>query len=162
MAKLLKAESGSAVPASEISSVSPPRARKVAVTNSEQSSEIKSGGNIIKFKYFTIAFPKGTEYKDGRILFCYDKSCRHEPKNISETIEDYFVKLEDKCILDHTCLGRVKSVIVDKWQHVIQPTANGFPRKIGHLLAEVGDGCVLGTGFTEVDLDKLPSSEKQA
>ena len=51
---------------------------------------------------------------------------------------------------------------MDKWQHVIQPTANGFPRKIGHFLAEVGDGCVLATDFTEVDLDKLPSSEKQA
>ena len=25
----------------------------------------------------------------------------------------------------------------------LQPTANGFPRKIGDILAEVGDGCVL-------------------
>ena len=95
VAKLLKAESGSAVPASEICSFSPPRVRKVAISNSEQSSEIKSGGNFIKFKNVTIAFPKGTEYEDGRILFCYDKSCRHEQKNMSENIEDYFVKLED-------------------------------------------------------------------
>ena len=159
-AKLLKAGSGSAVAGSEISSVSPPRARKVAVSNPEHSSEkIESGGRIIKYKNFTIEFPEGTEYEGGRILFCYDKSCRHEAKNICENIEDYFVKLDDKCSLDHTCLGRVKSVTKDKYKHVMQPTANGFPRAIGDFLAAIGDGCVLASGYTEVDLDKLPINQ---
>ena len=159
VAKLLKAGSGSAVAGSDISSVSPPRARKVAVSNPEHNSEKNCEGRIIKYKNFTIEFPEGTEYEGGRIIFCYDKSCRHEPKNISENIEDYFVKLEEKCILDHTCLGRVKSVIKDKYQHVMQPTANGYPKAVGDFLAEVGDGCVLATDYTEVDLDKLPSNQ---
>ena len=160
VAKLLKAGSGSAVAGSDISSVSPPRARKVAISNPEHSSEkIESGGRVIKYKNFTIEFPQGTEYEGGRILFCYETSCRHELKNISENIEDYFVKLEDKCILDHTCLGRVKSVNKDKYEHVMQPTANGFPKAIGDFLAAIGDGCVLASGYTEVDLDKLPSNQ---
>ena len=138
-AKLLKAGSGSTVAGSDISSVSPPRARKVAVSNPEHSSEkIESGGRIIKYKNFTIEFPEGTEYEGGRILFCYDKSCRHEAKNICENIEDYFVKLDDKCILDHTCLGRAKSVTKDKYKHVMQPTANVSQKQLVIFWQQLG------------------------
>ena len=50
-------------------------------------------------------------------------------------------------------------MIKNKYQHVMQPTANGFPKAISDFLAKVGDGCVLATDYTEVDLDKLPSNQ---
>ena len=49
----------------------------------------------------------------------------------------------------------MKCVTMDKWYHVLQPNA----KKDWRFFL---DGCVLATGFTQVDLDKLPSSENKA
>ena len=135
-AKLLKDGSGSAVSYSEGCSVSPPRARKVAAAKPEQDSQQSSGKRVFKFKTFDVAFPNATEHEGGRILFCFDKSCTHESKNrnVCESVEDYFLLMEDKCILDHNCLGRVKSLTLDKHEHMLKPAANGYPRRIGDLL----------------------------
>ena len=78
-------------------------------------------------------------------------SSLHEKQNFDESVEDYFLLMEDKCTMDHNCLGRVSSVAFDKVEYL---TPKG--RRLAELLAEAGDGCVVTSGFTEVDMDNLP------
>ena len=92
-----------------------------------------------------------------RFLFCFEKSCAYESVNSSENIEDYFDVIGVGCMVNHACLGRIRSVLPQKLEHILKPTANGYPNKIGEFLAEVGDACVVGSTFTEVDRDNLPS-----
>ena len=163
-AKLSRGESGSAVASKEISSVSPPRPRKVAVAKSVSSSEPSgSQGNgkerFIKFRNFDVAFNDGTENGGGRLLFCYESSCHHNSKNIFESVEDYFLPMEDECTLSHNCLGRVKCVALDMFEHLGK---SGHSVELGNLLAKAGDGCVVNSGYTEVDLDKLEREKSQA
>ena len=141
---------------------SPPRARKVAVSFSDKSSEQfvrreSSGERFIRYKTFDIAFRDGAKYDGGKILFCFETSCAHESVNSSENIEDYFDVIGAGCMVNHACLGRVRCVLPDKLEHVLKPTANGYPKKIGEYLAELGDACVVGSTFTKVDRDNLPS-----
>ena len=161
-AKHLKADSGSAVASSDSVSDSPPRARKVAVSFSDKSSEQfvrreSSGERFIRYKTFDIAFRDGAKYDGGKILFCFETSCAHESVNSSENIEDYFDVIGAGCMVNHACLGRVRCVLPDKMEHILKPTANGYPKKIGEFLAELGDACVVGSTFTKVDRDNLPS-----
>ena len=148
-----RSETGSAIPSSESSSISPPRARKVAAPSSGQN---KSEGRCIRYKHFDIAFNDGTEDGGGRIIFCSDKSCNHYKTNLSDNVEDYFLVMEDEYTLEHICLGRVKLVAVDKIKDLLIP---GNSRELEVLLAKAGDGCVVNAGFTVVDQDSL-SKEK--
>ena len=148
-AKHIRSETGSAIPSSESSSISPPRARKVAAPSSGQN---ESEGRYIRYKHFDIAFNDGTEDGGGRIIFCYDKSCHHYRTNLCENVEDYFLAMEDECTLQHNCLGRVKCVAADKIKHLLTP---GNSRELEVLLAKAGDGCVVHSGFTVVDRERL-------
>ena len=143
--KLFRSESGSAVPSSESSSTSPPRARKVAAPSSEQNVH---EGRYIRYKHFDIAFNDGTEDGGGRIIFCYDKSCNHCKNNLCENVKDYFLAKDDECTLGYNCLGRVKCVAADKVKHLV---ASGNSRDLEVLLARAGDGCVVNSGFTVVE-----------
>ena len=49
-------------------------------------------------------------------------------------------------------LGRVKCVAVDKIKHLLAP---GNSRELEVLLAKAGDGCVVHSGFTVVDRERL-------
>ena len=143
------------------SPVSPPRSRKVAVASTSEhsgSQEVSSSlgqdagkGRIVSFKNFDIAFNDGTEIGDGRMHFCYENTCHHNSNNSCENMEDYFLPMEDECTLEHNCLGRVKCVTLDMFEHL---GISGRSLDHGHLLAKAGDGCVVKTRFTEVDLDK--------
>ena len=157
-AKLARSGSGAAVPASECSSMSPPRARKVAASNPGPSLGELSGSNIWRYKHFDVAFNDGTEHGGGSMMFCYDKACHYhsERRNSCENVEDYFLIMEDACTLKHNCLGRVKCVASDKWEHLIK---SGRSRELGDLLAKEGDGCVMSSGFTEIDLNNLPAEK---
>ena len=166
-AKLSRGESGSAVASKEVSSVSPPRPRKVAksVSSSEPSGSQGAIGQgnekerFIRFRNFDVAFNDGTENGGGRLLFCYGSSCHHNSKNICESVEDYFLPMEDGCTLSHNCLGRVKCVALDMFEHLGK---SGHSMELGNLLAKAGDGCVVKSGYTEVDLDKLEREKSQA
>ena len=115
--KLARSESGSAVPSSESSSTSPPRARKVAAPSTGQDV---SDGRCIRYKHFDIAFNDGTEDGGGRIIICFEESCKHYKTNLCENVEDYFLAMEDECsTLEHNCLDRVKCVSADKIKHLL-------------------------------------------
>ena len=152
-AKLARSGSGAAVPASECSSVSPPRARKVAASKPGPSLGELSGGRIWRYKYFDVAFNDGTEHGGGSIMFCFDRSCHYhsENRNVCEKVEDYFIFMEDACTMEHNCLGRVMCVATDKLDHCFK---GGRSKELSDLLSKEGDGCVMATGFTEVDVDK--------
>ena len=116
-------------------------------------------GRYIRYKHFDIAFNDGTEDGGGRIIFCYDKSCNHYKNNLCENVEEYFLAKEDECTLGHNCLGRVKCVAVDKIKHLLTP---GKSRELEVLLAKAGDGCVVNSGFTVVDRDRLAKEKPSA
>ena len=109
-----------------------------------------------RYKHFDIAFNDGTENGGGRIIFCYDKSCKHYKNNLSDNVEDYFLAKEDECTLEHNCLGRVKCVAVDKIKHLLIP---GNSRELEVLLARAGNGCVVNSGFTVVDQDGVATEK---
>ena len=72
-AQLARSGSGSVVPASEGSSVSPPRARKVAVA--------QPPSRVYRYKYFDVAFNDGTKSGGGRMLFIFGVSSLNEKPN---------------------------------------------------------------------------------
>ena len=100
---------------------------------------------------FDIAFNDRTEDGGGRIIFCFDESCKHYKTNLCENVEDYFLAMEDECTLEHNCLGRVKCVAADKTKHLL---TSGNSREPKVLLAKAGDGCVVHSGFTVVDRER--------
>ena len=55
------------------------------------------------------------------------------------------------CTMEHNCLGRVMCVATDKLDHCFK---SGRSKELTDLLSKEGDGCVMATGFTEVDVDK--------
>ena len=112
------------------------------------SGQNVSEGRYIRYKHFDIAFNDGTEDGGGRIIFCFDESCKHYKTNYCENVEDYFLAMEDECTLEHNCLGRVKCVAADKVKHLV---TSGNSRDLEVLLARAGDGCVVNSGFTVVD-----------
>ena len=64
--------------------------------------------------------------------------------------------MENACTLKHNCLGRVICVASDKLEHWIN---NGTCIELCNLLAKEGDGCVVSSGFTEIDLNNLPAEK---
>ena len=72
---------------------------------------------------------------------------------------DYFLAMEDECTLEHNCLGRVKCVAADKVKHLV---TSGNSRELEVLLAKAGDGCVVNSGFTVVDRDRLAKEKPSA
>ena len=69
---------------------------------------------------FDVAFGDGTEFGGGKFLFCWNGSCNHEIINVCDNVEDYFLLMGNTCTINHTCLGRVKCVILDKIQQLME------------------------------------------
>ena len=69
-------------------------------------------------------------------------------------IEDYFLLMEDECsIHSNKCVARVKSVVFDMRDWVLQPPKYD-PRNIVDLLEKYGDAHILDMGWREVDTEE--------
>ena len=148
--KLIRSETGTAVASTGLEMISPRRSRKVAGGSSEgieTGSSVEEQRKIYHYKQFDLVFDDGTEDGGGRIVFS-----DYQEKFLN-SVDDYFLLMEDKCALSHNCEGRVKSVRSDMIDKVLPPPKID-PRKIADILARVGDGCIIATEWFMIDADK--------
>ena len=84
----------------------------------------------------------------GRLEFGYND------KAFPKDFEDYFLMFEDECTTQsHACAGRVRSVLFDKRDKVLQPPKYD-PRNIVALIDKYKDAHILDSGWREVDTEE--------
>ena len=84
----------------------------------------------------------------GRIEFGFDD------KRFPKKFEDYFLIFEDDCTTQsHACVGRVRSVLFDMRDKLLQPPTYD-PRSVVDLIDKYKDAHILDSGWREVDTEE--------